>query len=115
MMTGDLELFANFTRPLIGMEVSHAWMGYGSAIFTDFGELHPREKYVKVLEGTHVVSASLVGRLGEIALDFSNGLGFQSFMSEQGNPDWSLSNRNGVHLTVVAGKLVLDRRNEQLS
>jgi hypothetical protein len=139
------------------MKVSQVWMGYGSAIFIDFGELRPKvrlngklahhpygeltlfacwgwriegkrriwcgswsekerlEKYVKVLEGKHVISASLTGRLGEIALNFSNGLGFQSFMSEQGDPDWSLRSRDGVHLTIVAGRLFLDRRDEAKS
>lgn len=154
MTIQDLDLFASFTKPLMGIEVSHVWMGYGSAIFLDFGELHPRvwpngklaqhpygemtlfacwgwriegkrrvwcgswserehsEKYIKALEGAQVISVSLVGRLGEIALNFSNGLSFQSFMTAQGDPDWSLRSRDGVHLTVVAGCTVLDRRDE---
>lgn len=32
--------FEEFTRPLIGMELTHIWRGYGSAMFFNFGELH---------------------------------------------------------------------------
>lgn len=33
------EVFITRTRCLLGMPVSHAWRGYGSAIFLEFGEL----------------------------------------------------------------------------
>ena len=32
--------FRAFTRPLVGMGLTHWWRGYGSAIFLNFGELH---------------------------------------------------------------------------
>jgi len=32
--------FHSFTRPLVGMKLTHIWRGYGSAIFLNFGELH---------------------------------------------------------------------------
>lgn|GEM_PF-2327405 len=31
--------FNEFTRPLIGMKLTHVWRGMGSAIFLEFGEL----------------------------------------------------------------------------
>lgn len=31
--------FQNLTRCLVGLPVSHAWRGYGSAVFFEFGEL----------------------------------------------------------------------------
>jgi hypothetical protein len=34
--------FNEFTRPLVGMRLTHIWRGYGSAIFLNFGELHHR-------------------------------------------------------------------------
>jgi hypothetical protein len=40
MTSSDMELFAKFTEPLIGLEASHVGMGYGSAIFVELGELH---------------------------------------------------------------------------
>jgi hypothetical protein len=36
----SLEKFQILTRCLLGMSVSHAWRGYGSAIFVEFGELN---------------------------------------------------------------------------
>ena len=59
--------FRTFTRPLIGMELTHIWRGYGSAIFLNFGDLHHEvwnngrisnnpngEMSVAVTEGWHV-------------------------------------------------------------
>ena len=34
--------FACFSSSLIGLPISHIWRGYGSAIFLEFGKLHPR-------------------------------------------------------------------------
>jgi hypothetical protein len=42
MTSNDYKSFEEFTRPLVGMTVSQVWMGYGSAIFIDFGELSPK-------------------------------------------------------------------------
>ena len=42
---GDPRLeLAEFCAPLIGLPVSHIWRGYGSAIFLEFGSLHPRTR-----------------------------------------------------------------------
>jgi hypothetical protein len=35
------EEFVTLTRPLIGLPVSHAWRGYGTALFLEFGALTP--------------------------------------------------------------------------
>ena len=40
--------FKDFVQPLIGLSVSHVWRGYGSAIFLEFGRLHP----TKLRDGT---------------------------------------------------------------
>jgi hypothetical protein len=34
-------MFAAFASPLIGQPVSHLWRGHGSALFLEFGNLHP--------------------------------------------------------------------------
>jgi len=157
MTSVDLERFAQFTKSLIGLEVSHVWMGYGSAIFIEFGELHvtvrqngkiahnpsgemtlyacegwriegkrriwygswsDKEKWPRVLkkvQGSTLVSISLSGRLGEIDLCFSNGLSFQTFMTNHGDPDWSLTDRQHAHLGAVAGRIFVDRRNQDVA
>lgn len=39
MQTTDIELFQEFTRPMIGLPLSHVWFGYGSSVFLEFGKL----------------------------------------------------------------------------
>jgi hypothetical protein len=34
--------FEDFTHTLIGLPLSYIWIGYGSAIFLEFGALQPR-------------------------------------------------------------------------
>ena len=41
MNQSDEDLFSEFTTPLLGLPVTHIWRGAGSAIFLEFGELHP--------------------------------------------------------------------------
>jgi len=36
--------FSAFTSPLIGLQVSRVWQGYGSAIFLEFGNVQPRRR-----------------------------------------------------------------------
>jgi hypothetical protein len=36
--------FAELTRPLVGLPVSHSWRGYGSAIFLELGALRSAGK-----------------------------------------------------------------------
>jgi len=33
-----------FKSALVGLPVTHVWRGYGSALFLEFGELHPRTR-----------------------------------------------------------------------
>ncbi len=40
----SIESFADFTSGLIGLPVSRAWQGYGSAIFLEFGRLQSTRK-----------------------------------------------------------------------
>ena len=37
-------MLEGFAAPLIGLPVAHAWRGYGSAIFLEFGALTPRTR-----------------------------------------------------------------------
>ena len=38
------EAFEPFAASLIGLPISHVWRGYGSALFIEFGKLHPVAK-----------------------------------------------------------------------
>jgi hypothetical protein len=40
-MSSSLPQFDEFRQALIGLEVSHVWRGYGSALFIEFGTLTP--------------------------------------------------------------------------
>ncbi|MBA3712509.1 MAG: hypothetical protein H0W76_08665 [Pyrinomonadaceae bacterium] len=41
------ERFNDVTRCVVGMPLSYAWRGYGSAVFFEFGELKPDGKHLK--------------------------------------------------------------------
>ncbi len=61
------------------------------------------------LQNANVTSASLFGRLPEIAIALSNGLHLVSFMTAEGDPEWHLLTRRGtetVSVSVQAGHLV---------
>lgn len=62
------------------------------------------------LKGSTVRSIDLFGKLGEVDLHLSNGLNLLSFMTEQGDPAWSITNPEGVAIEVVAGRLYFDER-----
>jgi hypothetical protein len=65
------------------------------------------------LVGAEVTDFQVFGRLPEAELRLSNGLRVLSFMTSEGQPQWSLVNRTGpiTQLTVANGKL----RSEQLA
>lgn len=41
MTQDEMAAFEKFVGPLQGIQVSHVWRGYGSAIFLELGNLHP--------------------------------------------------------------------------
>ena len=41
MQSDQTALFYNFTRGMIGLPVNHLWMGHGSALFLELGDLTP--------------------------------------------------------------------------
>jgi len=43
-MLENMDLLERYRSALIGMSVSHIWLGYGSAIFVEFGELTPKTR-----------------------------------------------------------------------
>jgi hypothetical protein len=82
------------------------------------GSWSEKERLAKVLkpvQGLSVTSIAMFGRLGEIDLCLSNGLHILSFKTTEGDPDWSLENRQHIYLGVVAGRLQLDHRSERSS
>ena len=156
MTQHDLQLFEEFTAPLIGKPVTHLWHGYGSAIFIEFGILSPTrrrdgsegnargemtlsiewswrvegkrrvwvgsfsekklwERMLPKLKGSTVTAIAMFGHLGEVCVEFSNGLRLSSFMTAEGDPAWSLNNPAHVYISIVAGRLVVDARDARPS
>jgi hypothetical protein len=37
-----ISAFQQFCAPLVGLPVTHIWRGYGTALYLEFGDLHPR-------------------------------------------------------------------------
>ncbi|MDQ3584756.1 MAG: hypothetical protein ACR2GW_03910 [Pyrinomonadaceae bacterium] len=97
--TISLEEFHAVTRCLVGMQVSHAWRGYGSAIFCEFGEL--RQSEAKNLKGEATVMLEWSWRVEKQRSVF-----FGSFSGERkiGNGLQALVGRKIVDV-VVEGRL----------
>lgn len=140
MIHSQQALFETFAAPLIGLPVAHAWQGYGSAIFLEFGALTPSKRRrrdgslsnpvgnpdgemglmiewdwriegkrsilcgsstdkqrwpraLACLTKSTVVGAALFGRLLEIDLALSSGVHVASFMTDRGDPEWTLFDR----------------------
>jgi hypothetical protein len=146
--------FDEFASPLVGLEVSHVWRGYGSALFLEFGDLTPRGRRrdgternpsgqmglmiewswrierprsilcgsfsdeskwpgaFKRLLGATVSEVGTFGRLPELAVGLSNGLFVVSFMTAEGQPEWTLIDRrlpDACWLAVRGGRIVSGR------
>ena len=67
----------------------------------------------KKIIGTSVSDVEIFGHLPEITVLLSNGLRVASFMTAEGQPEWTLLTRNPFigHLCVKRGKLAIDARN----
>lgn len=146
--------FAELVRPALGLVLSHAWRGHGSALFLELGRLrhsveerrdHPRGSVpqpmgaygvmiqwswrverarsiqfgswsnerrlmagIPALAGTRLEAAALVGRLPELQLALSDRRWLQSFMTSDGQPEWTFFLCDGSWLTVERGRVVHD-------
>ena len=140
--------FADLTRPLVGLPVSHSWRGFGSAIFLELGALkstgegrEPRGRVsvmlqwswrvesarairfgswsgerritngVQSLPGRRVVDVGVTGRLPELVIALSDGLWVHSFMTAEGQPEWTVFLPDGGWLHVVRGQLTHNTQN----
>lgn len=141
--------FRALTRPLVGMPVSHAWRGFGSAIFLELGALtthtrtcrrrgevthmdgevklmlewswrvespraiqfgswstNPRiTRGVASLQGHTVLDVDLEGRIPELVLTLDGDRWVHTFMTAEGQPQWSIRLRDGAWLFVHRGHL----------
>jgi hypothetical protein len=125
---------------LCGATVSHAWRGYGSALFLELGKLeeNPKrknsfgeqtimiewswrvegknsiivgswsenediDKVPELFIGKTLEKVEFFGRLPEISIKFNSALWLLSFMTEEGNPEWSIKLTNGEWLGVSDG------------
>jgi hypothetical protein len=103
-MTGEIGAFT--------LMIDWSWrIEKGAAIM--FGSGSADEKWpagFEMLRDTIVIRASLFGRSPEIDLELSNGLHVVSFSTIDGDPQWTLFNRDDASwITVKAGELVVER------
>jgi hypothetical protein len=137
----------SFRYPLLGLPVAHAWKGYGSAIFLEFGTLTPSDKtqrdggdlnpmgefglmiewswrveserkilggswsddakllpLITALIGRTVEDVAAFGRLQEIRLAFSGQRYLLSFMTEEGQPEWTIFDRCTPTIRSISSK-----------
>lgn len=141
--------FRVLTRPLVGMPVSRAWRGFGSAIFLELGRLttytrsyrtrgevthvdgeiklmlewswrvekpgsiefgswstNPRiTRGVETLTGHTILEVELEGRLPELVLTLDGKRWLHTFMTAEGQPQWSIRLHDGAWLGIHRGHL----------
>lgn len=148
------DAFAERVHAIVGLPVSTAWRGHGSALFLELGELRaaaprldlrrparqqgeagvmiewswrierPRSIAVgsgstdarinagiRRLAGHRVVSVTVEGRLPELAITLSDGRWVRSFMTAEGQPQWTVFLPDGSWLTVERGRIIHDVQN----
>jgi hypothetical protein len=143
------ERFHELTRPLVGMPVSHAWRGFGSAMFLELGELttstrtyrkrgevthidgeaklmlewswrveSPRAiqfgtwssnrrmtRGIESLQGHTVLDVQLEGRIPELVVTLDRNRWVHTFMTAEGQPQWSVRLHDGAWLGIHRGHL----------
>jgi hypothetical protein len=114
----ERDQFEPLVVPLVGLEVSRPWQGYGSALFLElkgmkseasimiqwdwrfeekdavsFGwaDSHPLiESRLAAVRGQTVVAVRLEGRLPELVVELSGALWLRSFAPLEGDPQWAI-------------------------
>lgn len=140
-------------RGLVGLPISRAWRGYGSALFLDLGDLLPvepsptadprergeasitvewswrveRARSIEVgswstearidtgvarLAGPRVIALSVEGRLPELVFSLSDRRWVRSFMTAEGQAQWTVFLLDKCWLTVERGCIVHDTQNQ---
>lgn len=146
------EEFIALTRPLIGLPVSHAWRGYGTAMFLEFGALTmpgpstPRSRNpkgeatlmvqwswrvetrgavqfgswsgnkkmdngIQQLKARTVLDIGLVGRLPEVYIELSGQRWVHTFMTREGQPEWTVFLPDRTWITFRGGRIIRERSN----
>ena len=66
------------------------------------------------LTGLRILGLTVDGRLPELVIALSGGRWLHSFMTEQGQPDWTVFLRDGSWVNVVSGLVVHDTQNQKV-
>ena len=67
---------------------------------------------VASLRGPQVTDLAVTGRLPELVIELSDGRWVHSFMTAEGQPEWTLFLPDGSWLTVERGRIVHDVQNQ---
>jgi hypothetical protein len=70
---------------------------------------------VLALKGRKVAGLSLEGRLPELAVALTGGRWVHSFMTAEGQPEWTLFLPDGTWLCVERGRVLHDKQNKRRS
>lgn len=141
--------FQDLVEPLIGLPISKAWLGGGSAVILELGPLdlvYPRTgnpraaaavmvqwswrieaarsvafgswsgdrkiaNGLRSLQGLVVEAIQVTGRLPELLIQFSGTRWLHSFMTAEGQPEWTLFLPSESWLTVERGGIVHEPSN----
>ena len=96
----------------LGLMIQWSWRieNTVSILCGSWSEEHLWEPTFDLLRNKAVVELSVVGRLPEIAVALTEGLYVSSFMTAEGDPQWTLFDRRGGTsraLSVLGGKLTM--------
>ncbi len=69
---------------------------------------------VAKLRGPRVTEVAVTGQLPELVLQLSDGRWVHSFMTAEGQPEWTLFLPDGSWLTVKGGRIIHDVQNQEL-
>ena len=81
--------------------------------FGSFSSDARMDRGIATLVGPTVTEIAIAGRLPELVITLSDGRILQSFMTEAGQPEWTVFLQDGSWLCVQRGRLVHDVSNHR--
>lgn len=83
--------------------------GKNSIIVGSWSENEDIDKVPELVIGKALEKVEFFGRLPEISIKFNSALWLLTFMTEEGNPEWSIKFKNGEWLGVSDGEFQIEK------
>jgi hypothetical protein len=97
------EEFDDLARPLIGLEVSLPWKGYGTAIFLELGTLTPTSYHRRDGSRSHDRGQACIGIEWDWRVETRTEVAYMTFLSiTKGIPELRMAFSNGYRLRTMA-------------